>query len=97
VSGEVTAVSGPFAAFVSSHGRGRTLDVEPTFGTAPPGGLHAAAGYVVADAGASYRVGRLGEVFGRIENLFDRSYEEALGFPALGRRTTVGIRVAAGR
>jgi hypothetical protein len=32
-----------------------------------------------------------------VENLFDERYEEALGFPALGRRATVGIRVAAGR
>ena len=28
---------------------------------------------------------RFVEVFGRVENLFDRSYEEAFGFPALGR------------
>jgi len=32
-----------------------------------------------------------------VENLFDRDYEEALGFPALGRRASVGVRVAASR
>jgi hypothetical protein len=30
-------------------------------------------------------------------NLFDRGYEEALGFPALGRSVIAGVRVAAGR
>ena len=37
------------------------------------------------------------DVFARVENLFDRTYEEAFGFPALGRRATVGLRIAAGR
>jgi hypothetical protein len=32
-----------------------------------------------------------------VTNLFDRSYEEAFGFPALGRSGMAGLRVAAGR
>ena len=63
-------------------GRGRVLDVEPSFGTF--GGLFDATGYKVWNAGASWRVVAPIEVFGRIENLFDRDYEEAFGFPALG-------------
>ena len=35
--------------------------------------------------------------FGRVTNLFDRDYEEALGYPALGRSAMVGLRVATSR
>ena len=60
-------------------------------------GLFDAAGYQVWAAGLSWHVAGFAEVYGRVENMFDRSYEEALGFPALGRRATVGLRIAAGR
>jgi outer membrane cobalamin receptor len=86
---------GRLAAFVRGGGRSRTLDVEPSFGTF--GGLFHAPGYSAWTAGGSWRLLRRIDVFGRIENLFDRSYEEALGFPALGRSAHVGLRVAAGR
>ena len=86
---------GRLAAFVRAGGRSKALDVEPSFGTF--GGLFDAPGYQVWSAGASWRIARPLEVFGRVENLFDRDYEEAFGFPALGRRATVGVRVAAGR
>ena len=46
------------------------------------------------DAGASVRLWRHVELFGRGINLFDRRYEEAFGFPALGRLGMVGLRVA---
>jgi outer membrane cobalamin receptor len=91
----VTFARGPLAAFVRLGGRGRTLDVEPSWGSY--GGLFENRGFVVADAGAGWRVGRLLEVFARAGNLFDRRYEESLGFPALGRNGMVGVRVAAGR
>ena len=75
-------------------GRGRVLAVEPSFGTF--GGLFDAAGYAVWNAGASVRLTRQFEL-GRIENLFDRKYEEVYGFPALPRGFMAGLRVAAGR
>jgi outer membrane cobalamin receptor len=81
--------------FLRGSGRNTVLDVEPSLGTF--GGLFDAAGYQVWQAGAAWRITRFAEVFGRIENLFDRSYEEAFGFPALGRRATAGFRIAAGR
>ena len=95
VSAELTGGAGPLTLFVSGGARSRVLDVEPSFGTF--GGLHYAAGFNAWNAGGSYRLPRVGELFGRVENLFDRTYEEALGFPALGRRATIGIRIAAGR
>jgi len=94
-STQLTGSSGPLTVFLTGGARSRVLDVEPSFGTF--GGLHYASGFKVWNLGAAWQVGHLGEVFGRVENVFGRQYEEALGFPALGRRGMVGLRVAAGR
>ncbi|HEX6975210.1 MAG TPA: TonB-dependent receptor [Vicinamibacterales bacterium] len=91
----VTATTGRLTAYLQGGGRGRALDVEPSYGTY--GGLFYAAGYQSWNAGASWRVRRSAEIFARIDNLFDRAYEEALGFPAPGRGAFVGVRIAAGR
>ena len=82
-------------AWIRGGGRGRVLAVEPSYGSF--GGLFDAAGYDVWSTGASWQLSRQLEVFGRIENLFDRGYEEVFGFPALGRGAMVGMRVAARR
>jgi len=47
--------------------------------------------------GGSWRVRRSIDVTARVTNLFDREYEEALGYPALGRSGMVGVRIAIGR
>ncbi len=85
------------AAYAHLGARGRTLDVEPSFGAF--GGLFPeTAGYGVVDVGASVRsVWSDLELFGRVHNLFDHDYEETLGFPALGRSVIVGVRVATRR
>ena len=95
VSTYVTANAGRLAAYVQGGGRGRVLDVEPNYGTF--GGLFYARGYQAWNAGATWRVWRTAEVFARIDNLFDRQYEETLGFPAPGRGAFAGLRIAAGR
>ena len=95
MSADVIITNGRLGAFVRAGGRSKALDVEPSFGTF--GGLFDAPGYQVWSAGASWRIARPLEVYGRVENLFDRDYEEAFGFPALGRRATAGVRIAAGR
>jgi len=92
---DLIAVHGPVTGWVRGGGRGHVLDVEPTLGTF--GGLFDAAGYAVWNVGGSWTFKRRLELFARIENLFDRSYEEAFGFPALGRGAMAGVRVAAGR
>jgi outer membrane cobalamin receptor len=94
-SAELTVKGGRLSGFVTAGGRSRTTDVDPSFGTF--GGLFDAPGYAVVHAGAAWRARRNIEVFGRINNLLDRHYEEALGFPALGRGAYAGVRVAAGR
>jgi outer membrane cobalamin receptor len=95
VSLDLAISAGRLAAFLRGGGRSRTLDVEPSLGTF--GGLFYSPGFATWNAGASWRLLRGLDVFGRIDNLFDRSYEEALGFPALGRGAHVGLRIAAGR
>jgi outer membrane cobalamin receptor len=87
--------SGRLSAFLQGGGRSRVVDVDPSFGTF--GGLFDLAGYSSWNAGASWRLHRRLEIFGRVSNLFDRDYEEVLGFPALGRSAMAGLRVAAGR
>ncbi len=81
--------------FASLAARGTTLDAEPAFG--PSGGLFENPGRAVVETGGSFRVVRGVDVFARVLNLFDKAYEEVLGFPAPGRTAFAGIRVAAGR
>jgi outer membrane receptor protein involved in Fe transport len=83
------------SAFFSVNGRGRMLDLDPSFGAF--GGLFDAPGYATVAAGGSWRLVRGIDLTARISNLFDREYEEALGFPALGRSVIVGVRVAGSR
>ena len=82
---------GRITGWLRGGGRGEVSAVEPSYGTF--GGLFDAAGYNVWNAGASWRIAKQAELFGRIENLFDRRYEEIYGFPALGRGAFAGVRV----
>ncbi len=54
-------------------------------------------GYTRVDLSARYRIPdvaglRAVELFGRVENLLDREYEEVAGFPALGINFLAGLR-----
>ncbi|MPZ16688.1 MAG: TonB-dependent receptor [Luteitalea sp.] len=86
--------AGRVAAFARLDARGELLDVDPTNGAF--GGTLSAAGYGVFDTGASFTLWRGVDLLGRFTNLFDREYEEILGFPALGRSLTMGVRVDIG-
>ena len=86
--------AGRLTAFLTSRARGRALDVEPSTGTF--GGLFYSESFNIWNAGASWRLHRTLDGFARIENIAGREYEEALGYPALGRRATIGLRIAAG-
>ena len=50
-----------------------------------------------SNLGGSWRPVKAFEVFARALNLFDRDYEEVLGYPAPGRTAYVGARFAVGR
>jgi outer membrane cobalamin receptor len=77
--------------------RGEVLDVDPSFGAF--GGTLTAPGFTTADAGITWRPFARARhaLFARITNLFDRTYEEAFGFPSPGRAAVVGVRLAHGR
>ena len=95
VSTELRFNAGRLSGFVIAGGRSRTRDVDPSFGTF--GGLFDSSGFAVVHTGVNWRAPRGIDVFARVTNLFDRRYEEVLGFPALGRGVMAGIRVATGR
>ncbi|HYE86520.1 MAG TPA: TonB-dependent receptor [Vicinamibacterales bacterium] len=82
-------------AFAQLQVRGEALDAEPAFG--PTGGLYANPGHTVMNVGGSYRPIKAIEIFARALNLFDRDYEEVMGYPAPGRTAYVGARFAVGR
>lgn len=83
------------SAFAELQIRGETLDAEPAFG--PTGGLYRNGGHAVVNLGGSFRPVTAVEIFARALNLFDRGYEEVLGYPAPGRTAYVGARIAVGR
>lgn len=83
------------AAFAQIQLRGETLDAEPAFG--PTGGLFQNPGHTVVNFGGSWRPVKAVEIFARAQNLFDRDYEEVLGYPAPGRTAYLGARFAVGR
>jgi outer membrane cobalamin receptor len=86
---------GRFTAYSELGARSRTWDVEPSYGAF--GGLFWNPGFVTARCGASWRLMPALELVARVDNVFDRRYEETFGFPAPGRTVMAGVRVAAGR
>lgn len=55
-------------------------------------GLTRNPGYARFDAAASYQFPRGFTVYARATNILDKQYQDALGFPALGRDARVGVR-----
>jgi vitamin B12 transporter len=49
-------------------------------------------GYARFDIASSYRLGRGVSLYARATNLFDKQYQDALGYPALGRDARVGVK-----
>lgn len=80
-----------FSVFTSIGTRSATLDVDPSFGSF--GGFFDNPGYAVVNLGGSVRAWTGIEFTARVQNLMDRRYEEAFGFPTLGRSVMAGIRV----
>lgn len=96
-SADVVVDAGRLSAFLQGNARSETRDIDPSLGTPPFGAFYDNPGFNAWTLGASFRIVRGLDAFGRITNLFDRDYEEVFGFPALGRAGMVGLRVAAGR
>lgn len=70
--------------------RSQVLDVEPNFGAY--GGLFTNQGYVLANTGFAYRLGRGLELYARLNNFLNRKYEESFGYPALPLNFLAGIK-----
>jgi outer membrane cobalamin receptor len=76
---------------------GADLDVEPNEGTYSCTGfdlpcLFENKAYVDVNAGFAYQLPRGVEIYGRLNNLLDQKYEEALGYPALHFNFLTGIK-----
>ncbi|MEZ5418601.1 MAG: TonB-dependent receptor [Vicinamibacterales bacterium] len=92
---DLTWTSARATAFATAALRGRTLDVEPSFGTF--GGLFDNPGFAMVAVGGAWHVHRRVSVQARLVNALGAAYEDVLGYPALGRTVYAGLRVAAGR
>jgi outer membrane cobalamin receptor len=75
---------------LNGYWRSRVLDVEPNYGAY--GGLFTNPGYVLANTGFTYRLGRGVELYGRLNNFLNRKYEESFGYPALPLNFLAGIK-----
>jgi vitamin B12 transporter len=49
-------------------------------------------GYALINLAVAYNVARGFSIYGRINNLANKQYEEAYGFPALGREFRIGVK-----
>ncbi len=75
---------------VNGYARGKVLDVEPNFGAF--GGLFTNKGYLLANTGFAFQLGRGVEIYGRVNNFLNQKYEEAFGFPSLHLNFLAGMR-----
>ena len=80
----------------NAYFRGWALNLEPNEGVfACELGLPClfpGKGYAVLNGGFSYRLTRGLEIYGHLNNLLDRKYEEVLGYPALPLNFMAGVR-----
>jgi vitamin B12 transporter len=72
---------------------GRRADSDFLF---PALGLTSNPGYVRFDLAASFRVTSRLSIIGRVQNLFNESYQDVLGYPALHRGAYAGLRFRLG-
>lgn len=70
--------------------RGKILDTEPNYGISS--GQFTNPFYMTFDAGAQFQVKSNVWLTAKMSNLLDRTHEESLGFPALGRNFTIGMK-----
>ena len=55
-------------------------------------GITSNAGYALLNLGGSYNLSHGVSFYGRIANLANKQYQEALGYPALGREFRIGVK-----
>jgi vitamin B12 transporter len=90
---EVRYTHARFTGFAIVNGRGEMLDLEPNFASS----TYPSEGYAVVSAGGTFTITKTLQGYARVNNLFDRAYEDALGYPAPGMTGVVGVRIAVSR
>jgi outer membrane receptor protein involved in Fe transport len=92
----ITWQRGRLTLNTSAYLRGQALNLEPNEGIyACELGLQClfnGKGYGVLNGGFSYRLIRGLEIYGHINNLLDKKYEEVLGYPALPLNFMAGVK-----
>jgi outer membrane cobalamin receptor len=89
---ELNWTSSRVSVFALVNQRGTMRDIEPNWASS----VFTNPGRVNTTFGASLQLTRGLQAYGRLTNAFDRQYEDVLGFPAMGRSASIGLRVAAG-
>jgi outer membrane receptor protein involved in Fe transport len=82
---------GPLMLNLNGYMRSGVLDTEPNFGAF--GGLFPNKGYVLMNTGFAYRLPRGAQLYGQLNNILNRKYEEVLGYPALRLNFMAGVRL----
>lgn len=94
---DVTWNHGRLMLNANAYFRGQIEDVEPNDGVfACQLGLpclFTAKGYQLVNTGFTFQVARQVQIYGRINNVLNQYYEEALGYPALRLNFLSGIRL----
>lgn len=90
----VTWSEAKWSAHWSTRYVGKRADSD--FFTFSPPGLRSNPSYTASDASFTYDFARPVSAFMRLENIFDRDYQEVLGYQALGRSVVVGARIRLG-
>lgn len=80
----------------STRAIGRRADSDFYAYDAAPNSLTSNSGYSISDASFSYEFARPVSAFIRVGNMFDRNYQEVLGYLALRRTFVVGTRIRIG-
>lgn len=84
----INAVYRQFGVTLGGYFSGRRTDSDFQF---PPLNLTRNPGYARFDLATRYTINRSFSLYARATNLFDKSYQDAIGYPALGRDVRVGM------
>jgi vitamin B12 transporter len=92
----LTWIEKKWTAQWSTRAVGQCADSDFFAYNAAPNSLTSNAGYSISDASFSYDFARPVSAFVRLGNVFDRNYQEVLGYLALRRTFVVGTRIRIG-
>jgi vitamin B12 transporter len=92
----LTWIEKKWTAQWSTRAVGRRADSDFYAYNAAPNSLTSNGGYSISDASFSYDFARPVSAFIRLGNVFDRNYQEVLGYLALRRNFVVGTRIRIG-